>query len=197
MRKLIASIYTTLDGVVDMDGDMVQKWHFPYFNDEMATYAHQQLFAADALLLGRRTYDGFAATWPSVTDQEGFADRMNHLPKYVVSATLATADWTNTTIIGDQVPDAVAALKQQPGQDILLYGSATLMRTLTHHGLVDEYRLWLHPVVAGTGQRLFQDSQEMTFLQRTAITPFSSGVTILHYQPAGQDEQAAIRNEET
>jgi dihydrofolate reductase len=184
MRKLIVSTYVTLDGVVDMDGDMVQKWHFPFFNDEMATYAREQLFAADALLLGRRTYDGFAASWPSVTDEEGFADRMNHLPKYVASKSLATADWTNTTIIRDQVPDAVAALKQQPGQDILLYGSATLMHTLMHHGLVDEYRLWVHPVVAGSGQRLFHDNEQMTFLQRTAVTPFSSGVTILHYQPA-------------
>jgi dihydrofolate reductase len=196
MRRLIASIYTTLDGVVDMDGDMVQKWHFPFFNDELATYAHQQLFAADALLLGRRTYDGFAATWPSITDEQGFADRMNHLPKYVVSTTLATAAWNNTTIIRDQVPDAVTTLKQQPGQDILLYGSATLMHTLMHDALIDEYRLWVHPVVAGSGRRLFQDSEEMTLLQRTAITPFSSGVTILHYQPAGKDEQAAVRNEE-
>jgi dihydrofolate reductase len=160
--------------------------HFPFFNDELATYAREQLFAADALLLGRRTYDIFAASWPSVTDEQGFADRMNHLPKYVVSTSLATADWTNTTIIGDQVPDAVAALKQQPGQDILLYGSATLMHTLMANGLIDEYRLWVHPVVAGGGQRLFQDSQEMTLLQRTAITPFSSGVTILHYQPTSK-----------
>lgn len=184
MRKLIVSTYLTLDGVMSLDGDMAQKWHFPFFTDELANYAHQQLFAADALLLGRRTYDSFAATWPSVTDEEGFADRMNQLPKYVVSTSLATADWTNTTIIRDQVPDAVAALKQQPGQDVLLYGSATLMRTLMDHGLVDEYRLWLHPVVAGSGQRLFRDSEEMTFLRRTAVTPFSSGVTILHYQPA-------------
>jgi dihydrofolate reductase len=191
MRKLIVSTYLTLDGVVTLDGDMAQRWHFPFFTDELAKYAHQQLFAADALLLGRRTYDGFAASWPSVTDEEGFADRMNHLPKYVVSATLATAEWTNTTIIRDQVPDAVASLKQQPGQDILLYGSATLMHTLLHHGLVDEYRLWVHPVVAGSGQRLFHDSQEMIFLQRTAITPFSSGVTILHYQPATEKAAAS------
>jgi dihydrofolate reductase len=109
---------------------------------------------------------------------------MNHLPKYVVSTTLDTAEWTNTTIIRDQVRDAVASLKQQPGQDLLLYGSATLMRTLMDYGLVDEYRLWVHPVVAGDGQRLFHDSAQMAFLQRTAITPFSSGVTILHYQPA-------------
>jgi dihydrofolate reductase len=183
MRKLIVSTYMTLDGVMDLDGDMAQTWHFPFFNDELATYAREQLFAADALLLGRRTYDIFAASWPSVTDEVGFADRMNQLPKYVVSTSLATADWTNTTIIGDQVPDAVASLKRQPGQDILLYGSATLMHTLMDHGLVDEYRLWLHPVVAGSGKRLFQDGESMTLLERTAITPFSSGVTILHYQP--------------
>jgi dihydrofolate reductase len=184
MRKLIVSTYLTLDGVMSLDGGMAQRWHFPFFNDELAKDAREQLFAADALLLGRRTYDGFAASWPSITDEEGSADRINQLPKYVVSTTLATADWTNTTIIGDQVPDAVASLKQQPGQDILLYGSATLTHTLLPHGLIDEYRLWLHPVVAGSGQRLFHDSESMTFLQRTAITPFSSGVTILHYQPA-------------
>jgi dihydrofolate reductase len=134
--------------------------------------------------LGRRTYDGFAASWPSITDEEGYADRMNQLPKYVVSTTLATAEWTNTSIIRDQVPDAVASLKQQPGRDILLYGSATLMHTLMDLGLVDEYRLWVHPVVAGSGQRLFPDGEQISFLRRTAITPFSSGVTILHYQPA-------------
>src|SRR4029450_10348543 len=130
MRKLIVSTYVTLDGVMSLDGDMAQKWHFPFFNDELATYSHARRFAAHALLLGRRTYDGFAASWPSITDEEGYADRMNQLPKYVVSTTLATADWTNTTIIRDQVPDAVAALKQQPGQDILLYGSGTRMHTL-------------------------------------------------------------------
>ena len=124
MRKLIVSTYLTLDGVMSLDADMAQRWHFPFFNDELAKDAREQLFAADALLLGRRTYDGFAASWPSITDEEGSADRINQLPKYVVSTTLATADWTNTTIIGDQVPDAVASLKQQPGQDILLYGSA-------------------------------------------------------------------------
>jgi dihydrofolate reductase len=190
MRKLIVSTYVTLDGVMSLDGDMAQKWHFPFFNDELATYAREQLFAADALLLGRRTYDVFAASWPSVTDEQGFADRMNHLPKYVASTTLATADWTNTTIIRDQVPDAVAALKRQPGQDILLYGSATLMHSLMDHGLVDKYRLWLHPVVAGGGQRLFRDSGEVTLLQRTDITPFSSGVTILHYQPTSSKDQS-------
>ncbi len=191
MRKLIVSTYMTRDGVMSLDGDMAQKWHFPFFNDELAKYAYDQLFAADALLLGRRTYDVFAASWPWVTDEQGFADRMNHLPKYVVSTTLATADWTNTTIIRDQVPDAVATLKQQPGQDILLYGSAMLMHTLMHHGLIDEYRLWLHPVVAGSGQRLFQDGGAMTLLQRTAITPFSSGVTILHYQPATEGAEGS------
>jgi dihydrofolate reductase len=108
MRKLIVSTYVTLDGVMTLDGDMAQGWHFPFFNDELAKYSHDQLFAADALLLGRRTYDGFAATWPSVTDEQGFADRMNRLPKYVVSTSLATADWTNTTIIRDQVPGAAA-----------------------------------------------------------------------------------------
>jgi dihydrofolate reductase len=97
MRKLIVSTYVTLDGVMTLDGGMAQQWHFPFFNDELAKYSRDQLFAADALLLGRRTYDGFAATWPSVTDEQGFADRMNHLPKYVVSTTLATAEATSAT----------------------------------------------------------------------------------------------------
>lgn len=110
MRKIIASVYVTLDGVMEEPS-----WTMPFWNDELAKYAHAQLFASDALLLGRVTYQGFAAAWPSVTDDEGFADRMNSLPKFVASTTLQKVDWNNSTLIGGNVADEIARLKRQPG----------------------------------------------------------------------------------
>ncbi len=190
MRKVIVSTYMTLDGVMTLDGDMGQKWHFPYWNDELGKYAVDQLFASDALLLGRRTYEIFAASWPSVTDEQGFADRMNSLPKYVVSTTLEKAEWNNSTIIKGNVAEEVSKLKQQPGQAILMYGSAELMHMLMHHGLIDEFRLWVHPVVLGSGKRLFQDGSDTTVLTPMGTTTFTTGVTILSYQLASKPAES-------
>lgn len=149
MRKIINSTYVTLDGVV---GDP-QEWSLPYFGEDAQKYAYDLLFSSGALLLGRRTYEGFASTWPHMEEQTGeYGVRMNTLPKYAVSTTLEKADWNNTSIISSDVTAEVARLKEQPGQDILQYGFGELSRTLVEAGLLDELRLWVHPVFAGLGE---------------------------------------------
>jgi dihydrofolate reductase len=181
MRKVISSTYVTLDGVMDD----LDKWHFRFFDDEALEYAYDQLFASDALLMGRETYEGFAASWPSMTDEAGFADRMNGLPKYVASTTLQEPlEWNNATLIKGDVAEEVSRLKEQPGQDILMYGYGDLTRTLMQHGLLDELRMWVHPVVWGSGERPFRDAGDRTFLRLVDTTTFGSGVVVLSYQPA-------------
>jgi dihydrofolate reductase len=178
VRKVIVSTYMTLDGVMEAP----EMWVFQFWNDELAKYAHDQLFASDALLMGRGVYEEFAASWPSRTTE--FADRMNSLPKYIVSTTLEEAQWNNSTIIKENVAEEVSRLKQKPGQDILMYGSADLMHTLMQRDLIDEYRLWVHPVILGSGKRLFGEESETKALSFVNTTTFSSGVVILSYQPA-------------
>lgn len=124
MRKIIATEYVTLDGVFEEPGN----WSGPFFNDEAGKFKNDELFACDALLLGRLTYDGFAAAWPTMTDTGEFGERMNGIPKYVVSTTMDRAEWNNSTVIKENAAAEVAKLKQQPGQDILLAGSGQLLR---------------------------------------------------------------------
>jgi dihydrofolate reductase len=159
-------------------------WTGPFWNDELATYQRDQLFRSDALLLGRVTYQGFAAAWPSMEATEGdFAVRMNTLPKHVASTTLHELEWNASPIEGD-VAAAVTKLKQQPGEDILIYGSGELVRTLTEHDLIDGYRLMVHPVVVGSGKRLFDGVSDAPPLKLTDTVTFSSGVVALTYEPA-------------
>src|SRR5215208_1239928 len=183
MRKVIVSEFVTLDGVMESP----DKWHFPYWSDEMGKYKFDELLASDALLLGRVTYEGFAAAWPSATDEEGFADRMNGLPKYVVSTTLEEPlEWNNSRLIEGDVAEEVSRLKQQPGHDILIYGSGELLHTLMQHDLIDEYRLMVYPVVLGSGKRLFRDGINTT-LRLVETRTFSSGVVVLSYRPAEKE----------
>ena len=180
MRRVIVSTYVTLDGVMDA----LEEWHFRFIDEDALGYARGQLFAADALLMGRETYQGFAASWPSMTDEAGFADRMNGLPKYVASTTLEEPlEWNNSTLLKGDVAQEVLGLKQQPGQDILMYGYGDFTRTLMHHGLIDELRMWVHPVVWGSGERPFKDAGDRTFLRLVDTTTFGSGVVVLSYQP--------------
>ena len=188
MRRVIASEYVTLDGVMEAPGSEAALgdrggWSFLYSNDEAAAFKFDEVMASDALLLGRVTYDIFAAAWPARTGE--FADTMNRLPKYVVSTTLETAAWENTHLIRDNVAGAVADLKRQPGQDILLYGSADLVRALTEHGLVDEYRFMIFPLILGTGKRLL-DNGISASLKLVEAKTFSSGVVVLTYHPEGK-----------
>jgi len=183
MRKVVVTMFVSLDGVMEEPA-----WTMPYWNDEIAKFKLDELMATDTHLLGRVTYQGFAAAWPSRTDEQGFADRMNSLPKYVVSTTLEKVEWNNSRLIKANVAEEVSKLKQQPGQDILVAGSATLVQTLMHHDLIDEYRLLTYPVVLGSGKRLFRDGSKAA-LKLVETRAFSSGVVLLRYQPAGKEEK--------
>lgn len=179
MSRIVATEYMSLDGVFEEPGH----WSFPFWSDEAAKFKFDELFASDAMLLGRKTYEGFAAAWPTMTDEAGFSDRMNGLPKYVVSTTLDTAEWNNSHLIKENVVEEIAKLKQEPGQDILLAGSGQLLHTLLQNNLVDELRIMLHPVVLGSGARLFQDGIDTRVLKLTGTQTFGSGIVILHYEP--------------
>ena len=179
MRKVIVAEYVSLDGIMDNPA-----WTAPYFNDELAMFQLDLLMASDALLLGRLTYEGFAGAWPTMTDENGFADRMNSLPKFVASTTLKKAEW-NASLIKDDIADEVAKLKEQPGQNILIYGSGELVQTLMQHNLIDEYRLMVFPVVLGKGKRFFKDGTD-TSLKLVDTKTTNSGVAMLTYRPAEQ-----------
>lgn len=178
MRKLIESTFITLDGVIGSP----ERWGVPYWDEEYAAHARDLLFAADALLLGRETYEGFATAWPRMEKAEGeYAVRMNSLPKHVASRTLKETGWNATVIQGD-VAEEVARLKELPGRDILKFGTGELDRTLLEHRLVDEYHFWMFPVIAGSGARLL-DGIDTAHLKLVKSTPFASGVIVLTYAP--------------
>jgi dihydrofolate reductase len=177
VRKVIESTLVSLDGVI---GDP-QVWAEPYFDDEARDLANKQLLVTDAMLMGRRTYEKFAAMWPAATGE--YADRMNSVRKYVFSSTLETAEWTNATIISSDAGRAVAELKQEEGQDLLMYGHGPLGQALLEHQLLDELRLWLHPLLVGRGTLLFREGADST-LELVATETLASGVVVLTYRPA-------------
>jgi dihydrofolate reductase len=179
MRKVVVTEFLSLDGIMEQPA-----WTVPYWNDDIAKFKADEMLASDALLLGRVTYQGFAAAWPESAD-EG-ADRMNNLPKYVVSTTLDKVEWNNSRLIKDNIVEELTKLKRQDGQDILVYGSATLVQTLMRHDLIDEYRLLVYPVVLGKGQRLFDDASKVD-LKLVESQVFSSGVVALIYQPEREE----------
>jgi dihydrofolate reductase len=184
MRKIIATEFLSLDGVMEGPGPddpfELAGWTMSYWANEIGKFKFDEIFASDALLLGRVTYQGFASAWPSRTDEAGFAERMNNLPKYVVSTTLQAADWKNSTLIKDNIAEQVSGLKQQPGQDILIAGSSRLVETLMQLDLIDEYRLLVYPLVLGRGKRLFKDGIRVN-LKLVESMVFPSGVTALTY----------------
>jgi len=175
MRQIVVTEFLSLDGIMEDPG-----WTFKYWNDEIANFKGEESFASDALLLGRVTYQGFAAAWPKSKD-EG-ADYFNGVRKYVVSTTLDNAEWNNSILIKDNIVAEITKLKQQEGQDITVHGSATLVQTLIKHDLVDRYRLLVYPVVLGKGKRLFQE-ETTTTLKLVETRSFSSGVAALIYEP--------------
>jgi dihydrofolate reductase len=181
MRSVAVQMYVSVDGVMEAP----QNWSFPYWTDDHEKYAFERLLAADALLLGRTTYQEFAAAWPTRTD-DAFADRMNSLTKYVVSSTLSDdeLEWHNSRVIVGDLVNAVTELKQQPGKDILLYGSNEVFNALLAHRLIDDFRLWVYPLVLGSGKRLFTDGTDVTKLRLVDTTTFSTGVVVLTYRPA-------------
>jgi dihydrofolate reductase len=189
MKKIVVSEFVSLDGVMEDPGGASDfefgGWTAPYWNEDIAKFKYDELFACDALLLGRVTYEGFAAAWPSMTDEQGFADRMNSIPKYVVSSTLKSAEWSNSKVIRDDFVEELASLKQEAGRDILVAGSASLAKALVHHNLVDEIRLAVYPVVLGTGIRLFGQGDHAN-LELVDQKPTSSGVVLLSYRRVEQ-----------
>jgi|SRR5215211_3083522 len=184
MRKLVESTFVSLDGVISDP----QKFGPPYWNDEHANYNRDLLFAADAMLLGRVTYEGFSKAWPPRAGKgDDFADRFNELPKYVASNTLQSVEWNATLLTGD-VAAEIAALKQQPGQNIVKYGTGELDRTLLMpNKLVDEFHFWLFPVAVGRGDRLL-DGIDMTHLKLAGTTTFTTGIVVLRYEPKDEKD---------
>src|SRR5215211_3636807 len=182
MRKVVASEIVSLEGVVESP----EKWHFPYFNDQMGEAIRAAMAASDAMLMGRVLYEEWAAFWPDQDpDENPVAARMNGVRKYVVSTTLEEPlEWQNSTLIGDNVAEEISRLKEQPGKDISISGSPTLVQSLLQDGLLDELRLMVHPIVVGSGKRLFEDGGDQKALQLVDSETFSTGVLYLIYQPA-------------
>jgi dihydrofolate reductase len=179
MRKLVVTEFLSLDGVMEEP-----RWTFKYWNDEIAKFKGEESSSSDALLLGRMTYQGFAAAWPQSKD-EG-ADYFNSVRKYVVSETLEEPlEWNNSTLVKDDVVEQITNLKQQDGKDIAVHGSATLVQTLMQHDLVDRYRLLIYPLVVGKGKRLFGEGIPAT-LKLLESQSFNSGVVALVYEPERQ-----------
>lgn len=179
MGKIIVSEFITLDGVIEGP-----EWSIPFFNEEVAQVKKDDLFASDALLMGRVTYEIHASAWPSEKDEEGFADRMNSLPKYVVSSTLQQVEWNNSRLIQGNIPEAITKLKREISRNILIDGGSDLVNLLMQHDLIDEYRLLVYPLVLGKGKRLFREGSPKRELRLREARALSNGVVAFVYQPA-------------
>lgn len=183
MSKVVASLFLSLDGVAEAP----ERWHFPFVDEAMGAAIGQRMADAGAFLLGRRTYEEWAAYWPGQPTQENpMAAVINDLPKYVASTTLRQADltWQNSTLLGADVAAEVSRLKQKPGKEIAICGSATLVRSLLAAGVVDELRLMVHPLVLGAGGRLFENGIGRMPLELVSSGAFATGVLDLTYQPS-------------
>lgn len=189
MSKLVVSEFVTLDGVMEDPGggEPFERggWAFKFARGEDGDrYKQDELMAAGALLLGRTTYEGFAQAWPKMRDNP-FGEKMNSMPKYVVSSTLQKADWENSTVLGGDLGERVAELKSSVQGDVLVAGSARLVQGLTELGLVDEYRLMVFPIVLGAGKRLFASTSKSTSLRATELRAVGDdGVAVATYVAA-------------
>lgn len=178
MRKIIVTEFITLDGIIEAP----HEWSFPYWDDGIATFKQDELMEASALLLGRVTYKGFADAWPEREDDTGFADKMNSMPKYVVSTTLGKPEWNNSTLLNEHAIEEIRKLKEEEGGSILVAGSGELISSLIENDLIDEYRLLVYPIVIGTGKHLFTGKHHIE-LNLTEERKFEKGVTLLRYEP--------------
>jgi dihydrofolate reductase len=192
--RIVVTEFVSLDGVVEAPGGGEEfkyaGWTFEIDRgDEGNKFKLDETVSSEALLLGRVTYEGFAAAWPSRTDEFGFADKFNSMPKYVVSSTLEDPEWNNSTVLKGDVVEEVSRLKQEQEGDIVIHGSPQLVQTLIEHDLVDEYRLMVFPVVLGTGKRLFGETSDKKSLRLVDSKVVGDGVAILIYQPAGETKE--------
>ena len=187
MGRIVVTEFISLDGVIEAPGGGEDfrhgGWTFEIERGEEGDrFKLDELMEAEAQLLGRVTYDGFAAAWPSMADEAGFADRMNSMPKYVVSSTLTDPEWTNTTVLSGDVEEGVARVKKEVDGVILVAGSATLVQAMMEHDLVDELRLMVFPVVLGAGKRLFGETSDKKPLALTGSRTVGDGIAILTYE---------------
>ena len=199
--KLVVGSFVTLDGVMQAPGAPEEDrsggfahggWLVPYFDDRMGELAACWSEAADALLLGRRTYEIFAAHWPHVGDEDPIAAKLNRVRKYVASRTLRRLDWDNSVLLGDDVAAEVARLRREPGGELQVAGSGELIQTLLRHDLVDEFRLWVFPLVLGRGKRLFGDGAMPSALTLTDTITTRTGVAIHLYRRVGKPDYGSF-----
>ncbi len=198
MSRVVVVNFMSLDGVMqsvlsaeeDRDGGFARGgWVNPFVDDTVAHVMSDATTQAAGLLLGRRTYEIFAAQWPYADEAEPAVAAMNRIPKYVASRTMRSGDWHETRVLGADVPAEIAELKAQPGGDVVVFGSGQLIQTLIKHSLVDEYRLLVFPLVIGAGKRLFPDGGVPANLRLTSALTSTSGVLIATYQPAPSPER--------
>jgi dihydrofolate reductase len=204
--QLTLHMFMTVDGVVQAPGGPNEDtdrgfdhggWLVPYADDDMGQAIDGWFRKADAFLLGRRTYEIFAAHWPNVPDEDDpVASGLNTLPKYVASRTLEEVAWENSELLKGDVAAAVAELKERPGRELQLHGSGGLAQTLMAHDLIDEYRLLTYPVVLGTGKRLFAEGTKPTALEHTEHRITGTGVSIDVYRPAGEPTYGSFELEQ-
>jgi dihydrofolate reductase len=188
MGRIVVTEFVSLDGVVEAPGGGEDfrhgGWSFEIGRGEGDKFKLDETMSSEALLLGRVTYEGFAAAWPSRTDDQGFADKFNSMPKYVVSSTLEEPEWNNSTVLKGDLVEAVTKLKTEQDGDIVVHGSPSLVQGLLEHDLVEELRLMVFPVVLGTGKRLFGETTDKKRLRLVDSKVVGDGVAILIYQPA-------------
>jgi dihydrofolate reductase len=187
--RIVVTEFVSLDGVVEAPGGGEGFRHGGWSleinrGEEGEKFKLDETLSSEVLLLGRVTYEGFAASWPSRTDDVGFADKFNSMPKYVVSSTLEDPEWNNSSVLKGEVVEEVSRLKQEQDGDIVVHGSPQLVQTLLEHDLVDELRLMVFPVVLGSGKRLFGETSDKKPLRLTDTKVVGDGVAILTYRPA-------------
>ncbi|MET8677564.1 dihydrofolate reductase family protein [Streptomyces sp. NPDC004647] len=196
MSKLVVSTFVSLDGVMQAPGGPDEDtedgfehggWSVPYFGEDMGPIMVEQFAGMESLLLGRKTYEIFAAHWPHITDEnDPVATKLNAMPKYVASRTLDKVEWNNSHLLQGDAAEAVAELKKRSVGEINVQGSGNLIRTLQQHDLVDEYRLLIEPVALGTGKRLFAEGTAPAAFKLTGARPTSTGVVYCTYERAGR-----------
>jgi len=194
MRKLIVSTFLTLDGVMQAPGGPGEDdsggfahggWTVTYWDEQVGQFMTETMSAPFAFVLGRKTYDIFAAHWPHASEDDG-AKQMNDATKYVASRSHPTLEWSNSVLVEGDAAEGIAALKEEDGPELQVHGSANLIQTLLRHNLVDQYRLLIFPVVIGSGKRLFADGTIPSGLQLVDSTVSTTGVVMATYEPAGE-----------